>query len=54
MSQHCQEWPRGAARMRVGLGQGGLEGAPGMGEQRLRSSFGTLRLRLYPLGTLES
>ena len=29
MSQHCQEWPRGAACMCVGPGQGGLEGAPG-------------------------
>lgn len=40
--------------MHVGLGQGGLE-SPGDAESKgSGSSFGTLRLRLYPLGTLES
>lgn len=52
MSQHCQEWPRGAACMCVGPGQGGLEGAPGDARAKAPVQFWDFATQAFPSGNL--
>lgn len=52
MSRHCQEWPRGALRMRVGPRQGGSEGAPGDARAKALVQLWDFATQALPSGNL--